>query len=450
MPGAGTNMPTSQLINDSTPVPSGNAIKVIHSPDAVDGGRCPSGRATVTAPGVGSRNAASDGTACPCAISLPTTKNNQPKPSNRPVLTMWPDGSRVDVPGVRYLNPLAKTQPQPSPPKTKRGLVTSFSEKSRRNFLRQLCTLIRDAIPDTMALTLPNEWEQFDLPFLQSAFKKLGERFDAKCSRDSRWAAIALAWKKEPQKRGALHWHLLFYGVESPDLKKQVQAWFADQWNELICAGLDPEERRKHAVWHHHENNWEPVNSVSYFTKYVGKAVEVDATGSTGRWWGFWRKAYLPWATKVQGTITDQVAVDMNRVARKIRQKRGDEAKHKALCKQLELNASPFSPSILKLRPPTAWDLERLRCGYGPDGRHDPAARIWLGIYTDRQIEFNTRLGKYRYKGGKGMPNPDELKIVLTGKHVPDMMLRVAEWSAERHGLMQPKKREGPFRPKLP
>lgn len=417
--------------------------------DAADGCGRPLERRTVGAADAGSREAASHGTACPCAISLPPTQNPSPsKPTA--VLALWPDGSRADIPGVRHLNPTATTDPPPSPPKSKRGKVTGFSEKSRRNFLRQLCTLVRSEIPHTMALTLPAAWEQFDLPFLQQAFKKLGERFDAKCLRDPKWAGIALAWKKEPQKRGALHWHLLFYGIDNPELEREVQRWFADQWNALICSGLDPEERRKHAVWHHHEKNWEPVEAVSYFTKYVGKVVEADATGSTGRWWGFWRKPKLPWAAKVEGTIPDKVAVDLNRIARKIRQNRADEANHAAACRMAGLDRSPFQPSVLKPRPPTLWDFQRLRQGIGPDGKRDSSTPIWRAYLEERMRSVGIRPGKYRFKMKAGAPHPDELKITLTGNHVPDLIRRAAEWSASRHGIRVAETNAGSPRPRLP
>ncbi len=60
------------------------------------------------------------------------------------------------------------------------------------------------------------------------------------------------------------------------------------------------------------------------------------------------------------------------------------------------------------------------------------------------------RPGKYRFKTKPGRPHPDELKITLTGNHIPDTMRRAAEWSAQRHGFRKPGKQEGPFRPKLP
>jgi len=254
--------------------------------------------------------------------------------------------------------------------------------------------------------------------------------------RDRR-AAVALAWKKEPQQRGALHWHLLFYGIEEDGaLGEEVRDWFARQWNELICAKLDAAEKARHLCWHRHANNWQRVGRLEYFSKYVGKARDLqDGSGSTGRWWGFWRKERLPWAERIEGTIPDKVAVDLNRIARRIRQKRADAAKQAALAKRLACGVSPFSRWVSKPQPLTLWDLERLKAGYGPRGKGDPDAAFWLRFLGGLQRQAGVRFGKYRFKLQPGQPHPDKLKITLTGKAMPATLLRAAIWSAKRHGI---------------
>jgi hypothetical protein len=60
------------------------------------------------------------------------------------------------------------------------------------------------------------------------------------------------------------------------------------------------------------------------------------------------------------------VAVDLNRIARKIRQKRADAAKQAALAAKIPGNLSPFHPFAARPRPVTLWDIERLKAGCPP------------------------------------------------------------------------------------
>ena len=195
-------------------------------------------------------------------------------------------------------------------------------------------------------------------------------------------------------------------------------------------------EKAKHLCWHRHPNNWQRVERIEYFTKYVGKARELqDGSGSTGRWWGFWRKVRLPWADKFEAAIPDKVAADLNRIARKIRQKRADAAKHAALAARMEFKLSPFGRPVNHPRTVTLWDMERLRAGCGPRGKRAPNTAFWLEILTEAQKRAGVRFGKYRFKLAPGQPHPDELKIVLTGRHIPATFQRAALWSAKRHGI---------------
>ncbi len=134
--------------------------------------------------------------------------------------------------------------------------------------------------------------------------------------------------------------------------------------------------------------------------------------------------------------------------SRRIRRKGADAARIAGFARKFGFN--PFSPSLRHHAPLTLWDLERLKAGYTRSGFNPEEAAVYLRIIGHHAQEHAFRPGKYRFKTTPGRPHPDELKITLTGNHVPDTMRRAAEWSAERHGFRKPEERPGPFRPKLP
>ena len=100
-----------------------------------------------------------------------------------------------------------------------------------------------------------------------------------------------------------------------------------------------------------------------------------------------------------------RVAVDLNRIARKIRQKRADAAKQAALAAKLPGNLSPFHPFASPPRPVTLWDMERLRAGCGPRGKRTPNTAFWVEILTEAQKRAGVRFGKYRFKLAPGQPH---------------------------------------------
>ena len=150
-------------------------------------------------------------------------------------------------------------------------------------------------------------------------------------------------------------------------------------------------------------------------------------------WANDWKSAY---GWKFPGNLgLSIIAVDLNRIARKIRPKRADAAKNTALCKQLTCQVSPFSHRVSEPQTLSLWDLERLKAGYGPHGKSRFDAAFWLAVLTVIQKHAGVRLAKYRFKRKPGAPDPDALSITLTGKHIPDTFQRALLWSLQRHGL---------------
>jgi hypothetical protein len=269
-------------------------------------------------------------------------------------LSVWTEGGRADFPRIPNLNPKHKDQVLPislSP----RGVVSRFTIKSRRRFIRELATIKLNEIAYTMALTLPGG--DISTIFHEQAmegFKVLKRRL----SNVRRFKKISGFWKRELQERGAIHYHLIIYGLSCELLRKQFQNWIAEQWNSILCADLSEKQTEEHRWWHSRPENMELVRNTAYFVKYVGKSdAEADLTG---RWWGKFNQAVLPVSIKDEYPLSDRAAILLHRLARKRQQKRANEAKHRAIAIESGLVDFNGQPLVSQFR---LFELKsRLRC----------------------------------------------------------------------------------------
>jgi hypothetical protein len=103
-------------------------------------------------------------------------------------------------------------------------------------------------------------------------------------------------WKLEPQERGAPHFHMLIWGLDTDTLLN----WVVQNWYEIAGNG-DENHFLFHAGWL--KNSKPCVQKVrswrgvwSYASKYLGKTFEVAEWGSqwTGRFWGTLKTENIP------------------------------------------------------------------------------------------------------------------------------------------------------------
>jgi hypothetical protein len=323
-----------------------------------------------------------------------------------PAIKIWKEGARADFPA----SPLRGRRPPPRPPEpSKRGDVTVFSGKSRRRLLRGLSVLRVDSPCHTMALTLPGETGHLTHETVIEAFRVLMRRLSA----SGRFKTVSGYWKRELQKRGALHYHLLLYGLEDGTLRAEFQTWMVWQWNRLMCVGLSDEDTEKHRWWHAREENMQPVTNMGYFAKYVGKCEDDDGqTPLKGRWWASFNKAALPVAPKFEAQLEEKASAMLNRLGRKIRQNRANAGKHAATSKALG-GVGLFA----RLSP---WDVQRLRCGYDLNGYRNPtAARLLLAVYEVVCKQAGVRPGKARFSTERR-----NAAVVLCGRSMPAFALQ--------------------------
>ncbi|MGL4400614.1 MAG: rolling circle replication-associated protein [Luteolibacter sp.] len=309
---------------------------------------------------------------------------------SRPVLKLkvWKDGSRADFPSIPDLHS-SDDSPFPifkRPEVSTRGLVTEFSSKSRNRFKRILATVRRSEVAFTVALTLPGgDISGISHDFVMECFRKLMRRLASV----SRFAKVSGFWKREIQARGAIHYHLILYGVSEDLVRADFHAWIVRQWNSLVCSGLSEKQIEEHRWFHARSENMEVVRSTAYFAKYVGKS---EATGElTGRWWGAFNGAALPISPVSEVELPEKAAVMMHRLARKRREKLSNSIKHRAI--QNRIKESGFD--IV-----SETDLWRLRSGYSFGGkvRNPQRSAEFLEDYQLVCQSAGVRPGKFRFK----------------------------------------------------
>ena len=345
-----------------------------------------------------------------------------PKPR---IFKVWEDGSRASFPGIPHRDPGIK--PNTGNKGGKRGVVTGYSDASRLNTMKFIATIRRDAEGYTMALTLPGDFESLPAETVHECFKILCNRFTA----SGLFPGVAFVWKRELQKRGALHYHLLVFGLADETLRNAFQLWMATQWNELVCVNVTEEGKADNLWWHLREENMEKVRGSieSYFAKYVGKDVDAGVIVIPGRWWGKVNGKALPLAECHQEELPDRVAICANRLARKLRQKRADEKKHRWMSRELGLVGVKHEPSF------SQFQFLRMKQGHS-------LFSVYLPLLQESAKSKGLRWGKFRLrrKKRKHQTEQDRQRILaakyagieLISKDSPATALRIMEYAEGR------------------
>ncbi len=200
--------------------------------------------------------------------------------------------------------------------RSKRGRIKEFSGKSRLGLqllAADLQTVVRK--PDLMVtLTYPGEWESVttdwacrceasegcsDVPCICTfapsgkvckrhldTFYKRVKRY-LKAHNISGWGCL---WFLEFQKRGAPHFHLMFFGFGFVlfDLA-EFQGWLSEAWADIV-GHADPVEFQKHLNAGTNAE-WTKKEHFGYALKYAAKMKQKEVPAefaNIGRFWGCW------------------------------------------------------------------------------------------------------------------------------------------------------------------
>jgi hypothetical protein len=197
-----------------------------------------------------------------------------------------------------------------------RGAVAGLSKASRKRMLQVIASIDKSAStpPLFVGLTYPGDhWPEDPAQWAQDL-----ENFYARLCRHRSWANIAIIWRKEPQKRGAPHFHLFIFGLEF-----LAWQWVGATWAEIT--GGNPQTCcRVEKV-----RSWR--GAMSYASKYLAKRSDDDAGGFTtatgtpltevGRHWGVMGRKHLPVAWRRYALALGQFHWLRRQIARYMRSK---------------------------------------------------------------------------------------------------------------------------------
>jgi hypothetical protein len=344
--------------------------------------------------------------------------------SRKPVASFYEGAALGKMPGIPNLKSRESLTERKVTP---RGKVLTFSGSSRRNLQRFIATLLVKGNYYTGALTLGDPFRGLPPEIIKEVFKRLGRHLSAMASVNPTFEHVAAIWKQELQKSGALHFHLVLSGKGIPEMEK-VWKWICRKWIELLfeLSGVDlgneVEERRKMVVVHLNAKNWEKIrgNFHAYFAKYLGKAEErmVAENPIPGRWWGKWNQSALPLGELKELILPARVAVSCHRMARKVRQERANDSKHRQICRQVGAWDISRNVPLISRQTITRY-FQRLK-----SGSIDPAcmsSNDLLCVFAVVQAEkLGLSFGRYVFKRCAAFAS-----ITLVGQHVPEMMLRM-------------------------
>ena len=198
-----------------------------------------------------------------------------------------------------------------------RGKVRDFSRASRRNLLRRLATINRNAFRALkgrmvfVTLTYPHQYP--DNPELcKRHLKALRKRLQRQ------YGPFAAFWRMGIQRRGAWHFHLLLFVGPPFGPIPELRRFVSRSWYEVtgkvseghLRAGTRVEAARK----------WR--QATGYAERYLAKPEEFPGGVQTGRIWGVWNGDLLPvsWET-IEVGLKD--AFRIRRIYRKLARRKG-------------------------------------------------------------------------------------------------------------------------------
>ena len=170
-----------------------------------------------------------------------------------------------------------------------RGKVRGYSSASRRRLFREVNRL-PDGLPLPLftTLTLPGGYGFREADFIgdaaspasmAGAFKVMRKRLERA------YPESVGIWRKEWQKRGALHWHLALWGMGvngGRDLRR-VQEWLSRSWYEAVGSGDERHLRAGTQI----VTARKAVGTYAYLGTEIGKGHQSGLNEEACARWGF-------------------------------------------------------------------------------------------------------------------------------------------------------------------
>ena len=269
------------------------------------------------------------GTACHSAITPPPTHKASERPlysfrqrvSKAPIFTNFISGNYFSMTPSRKMV-------RPPQPLSKRGKITSLSHKSMVRLKRSCAKVVGTEKAYTFCLSYGENF-----PDARESKKEL--------IRLQRWISsnfrgFGMYWKREPQKRGASHYHILAFLGDDEEAARTIGEKILAKWCEIANDSYGGEQYAKALKVHLHRSNFEKMRGESFFNylaKYISKSADAMPDGydleGGGRWWGYFNKSSIPWSEEEISTteeLDDRENKMLERVCYRIRQERARKA----------------------------------------------------------------------------------------------------------------------------
>lgn len=172
-----------------------------------------------------------------------------------------------------------------------RGRIREYSYRSARRLREVVAGVDFTTWPATFqTLTYHERWHKSADAWHADLARYLRHFF-----RDWQAFGPSVIWRQEFQKRGAVHFHLLFVWEREPKLE-HLRSWSDRAWNDVAEPGDDTALRvGVNTVPVRLEQDAGVDRLMRYLSKYLSKndqaersEATADGDGLTGRWWGVW------------------------------------------------------------------------------------------------------------------------------------------------------------------
>lgn len=201
-----------------------------------------------------------------------------------------------------------------------RGEVRGFSSASRRRLMRLIASLERASRPVFVTLTYPDVFSGNPVKWKRD-MDVFGKRLARACPGAAFLWRIEFKARKSGKSAGqvAPHFHLLVYGVGY----RKLLDWVGENWWEVVGSG--DSDHLKAGTRVEHIYSWGGI--MRYVGKYIAKEEDYPDNWQ-GRVWGVVGRASLPWAVEVVISLTEDEAVKLVRLGRKMIRAKGRSFNH--------------------------------------------------------------------------------------------------------------------------
>lgn len=212
-----------------------------------------------------------------------------------------------------------------------RGRITEFSSSSARKLRALLGRVLNCEWEGAVLLTMTYPEEMDEILQEWEVYKAHLKAYKAALKR--RFKSASGFWKLEFQRNGRPHYHCVIFGLgfnRSQKLLDEFIKWHSETWFRIVGSGLQKHlNAGTRAEFPKHREA-----ARNYISSYTTKQ-EQQHPGFTGRYWGYFDKASIPFGEETVTEYSDYQTVLIRRVFRKLNKvnvmkRRWDKAEREA------------------------------------------------------------------------------------------------------------------------